>query len=85
VLDLVIADVVLPDGDGLQLVERVEEEHPGLPVLLCSGFVGEEARWETIRARRIPFLQKPFSIMALLKAVRSALDARNANRFRRAP
>ncbi|RJR26738.1 MAG: response regulator [Candidatus Latescibacterota bacterium] len=84
-IDLVVADVVLPDGDGLQLVGRIAERRSDLPVLLCSGFVGDEARWETIRARGIPFLQKPFSIMALLRAVRGALDARTVSRSRRAP
>ena len=34
--DVLITDVVLPDGNGLDMVERVLAEHPGLPVIVLS-------------------------------------------------
>lgn len=71
--DLVLADVVLPDGDGLQLVDKIAERFPRIAFLMNSGYVGDASRRETIERRGLPFLEKPFSIGALLRAVRDAL------------
>ena len=36
-VDLVILDVVLPDGDGVHLAELIKETNPNLPILLSPG------------------------------------------------
>jgi len=70
---LVISDVVLPDGNGVELVLAFREARPGLPVVLMSGYADERARWPDIRDRNLPFLQKPFSIAEILDTVALAL------------
>lgn len=73
--DLVIADVVLPDGRGTLLVERLLEQQPGLAVLLVSGYSDGRSDWVSIRQRGIPFLQKPFTGESLLSTVRELLQS----------
>jgi two-component system cell cycle sensor histidine kinase/response regulator CckA len=70
---LVFSDVVLPDKNGLELVDQLLSHKPGLAVLLTSGYTDERARWTTISQRGFRFIQKPYSLSQLLAAVRKAL------------
>ena len=71
--DLVFSDVVLPDGDGLQLVEFLRSRKPGLPVLLSSGYPDQKSQWPVIKEKGYPYLPKPYSLSDLLPAVEAAL------------
>jgi two-component system cell cycle sensor histidine kinase/response regulator CckA len=71
--DLVFSDVVLPDGDGLQLVEFLRSRKPGLPVLLSSGYPDQKSQWPVIKEKGYPYLPKPYSLSELLPAVEAAL------------
>jgi two-component system cell cycle sensor histidine kinase/response regulator CckA len=71
---LVFTDVVLPDKDGLALVDQLLSHKPDLAVLLTSGYTDERAQWTTISQRGFRFIQKPYSLSQLLAAVREALD-----------
>jgi CheY-like chemotaxis protein len=72
--DLVLSDVVLPDQDGLQLINQLLIIRPDLKVLLCSGYADQRSRWQQIQKRGLPFLQKPYDVRGLLTAVRDALE-----------
>jgi len=74
-LDLIVSDVVLPGNSGLHLVDRLRTLQPTLRVLLTSGYVDRKSQWDVIRERDLPFLAKPYSLVALLQAVRRALAA----------
>jgi len=71
---LVLSDVVLPDGNGVDLVEEMLALQPGLPVILSSGYTDEESQWPLIRKRGYPFLPKPYRLDALLDLVATVLD-----------
>jgi two-component system cell cycle sensor histidine kinase/response regulator CckA len=71
--DLVFSDVVLPDRSGVHLVEELLAAHPAQMVLLSSGHADERSQCETIRERGLPFLEKPYSLPHLLRAVSSVL------------
>jgi PAS domain S-box-containing protein len=73
-VDLLFCDVVLPDRNGVALVESLLQVKPGISVLMVSGYPDDFARWETIRERGYPFLQKPYPARELLRAVRQQLD-----------
>jgi two-component system cell cycle sensor histidine kinase/response regulator CckA len=73
-IDLVISDVVLPDGDGRDLVERLERIRPTMRALYMSGHI--EA--DLVRGgglRSAAFLQKPFTMDTLVEKVRAVLAA----------
>jgi CheY-like chemotaxis protein len=75
-LHMLISDVVLPNRNGLQLVEHLHSRVPGLPVLLTSGYTDQQAQWPAIRERGLRFLQKPFNLSQLLPVVREVLTGR---------
>ncbi len=72
-IDLLVTDVILPGMNGRDLAEGMRESLPDLRVLYVSGFTSDEA----VRAGAFPpgakFLQKPFTLSALVGKVREAL------------
>jgi two-component system, cell cycle response regulator CpdR len=76
--DLVLSDIMLPGGNGLQVMEQLQAARPGLPVLLMSGYADEKSQWPIIKEKDVPFLQKPFTFNELLIAIRKILEKREA-------
>jgi len=72
--DLVFSDVVLPDGSGLHLVDELLSRKPTLKVLLSSGYTDDKSRWAIIREKGFPFLQKPYSLIDLLRVVQAVIQ-----------
>ena len=71
---LILADVVLPDMNGMKLIETLISERPSIRVLMISGYTAAQAQWTSIQERGYRFLQKPFSLPDLLKTIREILD-----------
>ena len=73
-IQLLVTDVMLPDRNGRQLAERLVQALPKLKVMYISGFTDDES----VRAGAFPpgarFLQKPFTLGALIGIVRETLD-----------
>ena len=76
-VDAVVSDVVMPGIGGTELISQLRARWPELPVLLLSGYVGEEVSYQRQPESRQAFLQKPFSPDALAAALDDLLaDAR---------
>jgi CheY-like chemotaxis protein len=74
-IDLLVADVVLPGMSGRELARRCVGEHPGLAVLLISGYPSDPAAAAIEAGATAPaFLAKPFTMDALGARVRRLLD-----------
>ncbi len=67
--DLLFSDVVLPDGNGIELADALLERKPGLPVLLFSGHSDERAQVALIKGKGFGYMHKPFNLKKLLDAV----------------
>jgi CheY-like chemotaxis protein len=72
-IDLVLTDVAMPNLGGRGMVEELRELSPGVRVLFMSGYPKEEVFPEKGSAKRIPYLQKPFTGETLFSEVRAAL------------
>ena len=70
---LVFSDVVLPDKNGLLLVEELLKMSPLLAVVLASGYTDSRSNWERIKEKGFTFIQKPYSTEKLLDAMREVL------------
>jgi len=73
-VDLCLTDMVLPGRSGLELVETLREQHPGLPALLMSGYSEERLAASPERLADLPFLHKPFGPKELAHRLRELLD-----------
>jgi len=72
--DLLIADLELPDGDGLDLVRAARTALSTFRVIVVSARPSRGAREEAMAAGASAFVAKPFSAGALGDLVRSLLD-----------
>lgn len=72
-IDLVITDVVMPGGDGRDLVERLGRMRPTIKTLYISGHIEAHVARGTLLSAA--FLQKPFTMDMLVDKVRAVLDA----------
>jgi two-component system cell cycle sensor histidine kinase/response regulator CckA len=71
-VDAVVSDIVMPRLNGVQLVQELARSHPGLPILLMSGYAA--AQLETMGiAAPCGLLGKPFSAGQLVEEVRRCL------------
>ena len=73
--ELLLSDVVLPDGNGLELVEQLLARQPGLCVVMASGYTDERSRWPAIQARGLRFIPKPYPVATLLRTLHEVLQA----------
>ena len=72
--DLVVTDVLMPDGNGLDLVPRIRQRRPDLPVIVMSA---QNTNLTAIRANErgaFEYLPKPFDLDVLVSAVDRALS-----------
>ena len=75
-IDLVVADVVMPELGGRELAARLVELRGDVPVLFISGYTGHDVVERGLIERDWPFLAKPVSPDALARKVRELLDGR---------
>jgi len=73
-IHIVVTDVVLPGMNGRELVERLQVLHPDLRALFMSGYTADVLLHHRVTHHATPFLEKPFTVEALIRAVRDALD-----------
>ena len=71
--DLVILDLMLPDMDGLQILQRVRSRQPGPPTLILSARGGLDDRVKGLEQGADDYLVKPFAFVELLARVRALL------------
>jgi two-component system, cell cycle sensor histidine kinase and response regulator CckA len=70
-LDLLVTDLVMPGGSGVELAHALLTERPDLRVILMTGYT--ESSLPDPSRLRYRFLQKPFAPTKLLRLVQEAL------------
>jgi PAS domain S-box-containing protein len=76
--DLLVTDQAMPGLTGLGLAREARRRHPGLPVILCTGF-SRAASPQSLRRNGVArMLLKPFTLPDLARAIRTVLAAQGA-------
>jgi len=70
--DIVLLDVMLPDGSGLSLLDRLSMENPSPPVILITAYGEVDTAVEAMKKGAQDFLQKPLDLDRLIQAVERA-------------
>lgn len=78
--DLMVTDVRMPGGDGLDLLERVRTIKPDLKVIVMTGETTPEDIIRSIRQKAYSFVSKPFAPGSLADLIAQALNAPNWER-----
>ncbi len=74
--DVILSDVVLPDGRGPDLVIGLVERQPDLAAVLVTGYTDERGDWSRLREAGVELLKKPVPMAVLLEQLKDALERR---------
>jgi two-component system nitrogen regulation response regulator NtrX len=74
---LVLLDVMLPDGSGIELLKKLKVRHPETEVVMISGHATVDMAVEATRAGAYDFVEKPLSLRRVLPTVARALERRS--------
>jgi PAS domain S-box-containing protein len=73
-ISLVLLDMIMPDMMGGETYKRLKQRHPGVRVLLCSGYTADYQAAEILQDGCHGFIQKPFDIVELSHKIREIID-----------
>jgi CheY-like chemotaxis protein len=74
-IDLLLTDVIMPDMNGKDLAAKLLAISPNMKVLFMSGYSADIISKQGVLQTDILFLQKPFSMEALISKVNQVLDS----------
>jgi CheY-like chemotaxis protein len=67
--DYLVTDIFMPDIDGLKILKVIKIQYPDLPVLVITGFGDEALKLTALSELNTGYLDKPFEIPDLVKAL----------------
>jgi PAS domain S-box-containing protein len=73
-IQLVLSDVGLPKLTGYDVFRKMKRTKPNLKFILASGFIEPQLKSEILKEGVRDFVQKPYSVYEVLKAIRTILD-----------
>ena len=77
--DVVISDVMMPDGNGLEMLPKISQDRPGLPVIVISAQNTIMTAIQAAEAEAYDYLPKPFDLPDLMKRTAKALELKAHN------
>ena len=72
--DLLLADLIMPDGDGLSLLREAKSRHPDMEVIIMTGFGRIDSAVAAIKEGAYDYITKPFHIEKFAIDVQKALE-----------
>lgn len=75
--DVCLTDLRLPDGDGLELIDFIQEHCPEIPVAVITAHGNMEIAIKALKAGAFDFIPKPINIDVLRDLIRSAIRIKN--------
>jgi CheY-like chemotaxis protein len=71
---VILTDLIMPDMEGLELVQRVRAEHPSLSVILVTAYGSEEVAMQALRAGAANYIPKKRLTRDLVPTIRQVLS-----------
>src|SRR6516164_6036196 len=76
--ELILTDIVMQDGNGLALLERIHAENPNLPVVMVTAIHDISVAIDSMRRGAFDYVLKPFEREHLMATITRALEHRQA-------
>ncbi len=73
-IDAVILDKEMPGMNGLDVLSFLRHRHPDLPIIFITAFGGRDDADESRRRGAWCYIEKPFRVATIMKAVQAALE-----------
>ena len=72
--DVILCDIKMPGMDGIEVLQKIEEMKPDIPVVMISGHGNIDTAVESIKKGAFDFIEKPLDLNRLLITLRNAMD-----------
>ncbi|MBA7691791.1 Transcriptional regulatory protein ZraR [subsurface metagenome] len=72
--DVILCDIKMPDMDGLEVLSKIEEINPEVPVIMISGHGNIDTAVDAIKKGAYDFIEKPLDLNRLLVTIKNALE-----------
>jgi two-component system nitrogen regulation response regulator GlnG len=71
---ILVSDIRMPGGSGLDLLERVKQRFPGLPVIIMTAFSDLDSAVSAFQGGAFEYLPKPFDLPKAVELIRRAVE-----------
>ena len=71
---VLVSDIRMPGGSGLDLLTKVKEKHPGLPIIIMTAFSDLDSAVSAFQRGAFEYLPKPFDISKATELIRRAVE-----------
>src|SRR5919206_4871494 len=71
---VLVSDIRMPGGSGIELLTKVKERHPGLPVIIMTAFSDLDSAVSAFQGGAFEYLPKPFDVPKAIELIRRAVE-----------
>ncbi|CAN7424281.1 nitrogen regulation protein NR(I) [Rhizobacter sp. LjRoot28] len=71
---VLVSDIRMPGGSGIDLLTQVKERHPGLPVIIMTAYSDLDSAVSAFQGGAFEYLPKPFDVPKAVELIRRAVD-----------
>ncbi|MDD2277594.1 MAG: sigma-54 dependent transcriptional regulator [Bacteroidales bacterium] len=72
--DVVLCDIKMPQMDGIEVLENLQDKNPEIPVIMISGHGNIDTAVDAIKKGAFDFIEKPLDLNRILITIRNATD-----------
>ena len=78
-IDVLVADLIMPDLTGVQLMQEIRQLHPGVATVMITAHGSVRSAVDAMKLGAFDYIAKPFDMDELLRVVRKAIDWKRLN------
>ncbi|HYP70498.1 MAG TPA: nitrogen regulation protein NR(I) [Variovorax sp.] len=71
---VLVSDIRMPGGSGLDLLDKIKQKHPGLPVIIMTAYSDLDSAVSAFQGGAFEYLPKPFDLPRAVELIRRAVD-----------
>ena len=77
--DLILVDYMMPEMNGIECIERIRVDHPGIPIIMITGTIEDDAlKLDALKAGATEFINKPIDVAEFRARLRNLSALRRA-------